>query len=85
MHDFTKETRKTKKGSNTIKGWLVKGKQYVQEMMGKINQDEQSSIRKKWETMYQKLCMAASQVEKGGDDEDEEMFEMDEALLYAEL
>jgi hypothetical protein len=64
---------------------LVKGKQYVQEMMGKINQDEQSGIHKKWETMYQKLCMAASQVEKGGDDEDEEMFEMDEALLYAEL
>jgi hypothetical protein len=68
-----------------MKGWLVKGKQYVQEMMGKINQDEQSDICKKWETMYQKLCMAASQVEKGGDDEDEEMFEMDEALLYAEL
>jgi hypothetical protein len=27
LSNFTKETRKTKKGSNAIKGWLVEGKQ----------------------------------------------------------
>ncbi len=53
LSDFMKETRKTKKGSNTIKGWSVEGKQYMKEMVGKINQDKQSGICKKWEAMYQ--------------------------------
>ena len=87
MHDFTKKRRKTKKGNNAIKGWSVKGKQYVIEMIGKISQDEQSGICKKWEAMYHKLWVVARQVDdEVGDDEDDEAFEiMDEAMFYAEL
>jgi len=78
--------RKTKKGSNAIRGWSVEGKRYVCMMMIKINGDEQSGIRKKWETMYRKLCAVARQVDKdGGDDEENETFEVDEAMLYAEI
>ena len=86
LRDFTKKRRKTKKGNNVIKGWSVEGKQYMFEMIGKISQDEQSSIRKKWEAMYHKLWVVARQVDdEVGDDEDDEAFEMDEAVLYAEL
>ena len=56
------------------------------EMIGKISQDKQSGIRKKWEAMYHKLWVVARQVDdEVGDDEDDEAFEMDEAVLYAEL
>ena len=86
LSDFTKETRKTTmKGSNAIKGWSVKGKQYVKEMVQKINSDEQSGIHKKWEAIHQMLCHAGSQVGVGEEEDDDESFEMDEALLYAEV
>jgi hypothetical protein len=77
--DFSNKTsRKTKKGSNAIKGWSLGGKQYVHKMMGKINQDEQSGLFKKWEIMHQKLCLAASLVkEEGRDEQCNDTFEMD--------
>jgi hypothetical protein len=52
LHDFTNKKRKTKKRKNLINGWSVEGKQYVCEMIGKITQDEQSRICKKWEAVY---------------------------------
>jgi hypothetical protein len=53
-------------------------------MIGKITQDEQSSIQKKCEAMYQKLWAVARPVDNVvGDDEDDEASEMDKALLYA--
>jgi hypothetical protein len=55
-------------------------------MIGKISQDKQSGICKKWEAMYHKLWAVARQVDNVvGDDEDDEAFEMDEAMLYAEV
>jgi hypothetical protein len=84
LHDFTNKKRKTKKRKNAINGWMVEGKQYVCEMIGKITQDEQSSIHKKLETMYQKLWAVARQVDDVvGDNKDDKAFEMDEALLYS--
>jgi len=53
---------------------------------GKISQDEQSGICKKWEAMYQRLWVVARQVDDVvGDDEDDKVFEMDKAVLYAEV
>jgi hypothetical protein len=53
-------------------------------MIGKITQDEQSSICKKWKAMYQKLWAVARQVDDVvGDDEDDKAFKMGKALLYA--
>jgi hypothetical protein len=84
LHDFTNKKRKTKKGNNAIKGWSVKAKWYVYEMIGKISQDEQSIICKKWEAMNRKLCAVARQVDDVvGDDEGDEAFKMDKAMLYA--
>jgi hypothetical protein len=55
-------------------------------MIDKISQDKQSSIHKKWEAMYHKLWAVARQVDNGvGDNEDNEAFEMDKALLYAKV
>jgi hypothetical protein len=87
LRDFTNKTsRKTKVGNNAIKGRSLGGKQYVHKMMGEINHNEQSSLCKKWETMYQKLSLAASLVkEQGRDKQCNDTFEMDEALLYAEV
>jgi len=78
--------RKTKKGSNAIRGWSVEGKRYVCMMMIKINGDEQSGIHKKWESMYRKLCAVARQVDEDGrDDKEDETFEVDEAMLYTKI
>ena len=56
------------------------------EMIDKISQDKQSGIHKKWEAMYHKLWAVARQVDNGvGDNEDNEAFEMDKAMLYAEV
>lgn len=90
LRDFTKEPRKTKRGSNSIKGWSVKGKRYVEEMMSKITEDERSGIRKKWEELYHKLCVMESQAEEEGDEDEEGAgaampFEMDETLMYCEV
>ena len=49
-----------------------------------IKQDKQSSVPKKWETMYQKLWAVARQVDNEvGDNEDDMGFEMDEAVSHA--
>jgi hypothetical protein len=86
LHDFTNKKRKTNEKKNAIKGWSVKGKQYVCKMIGKISQDEQSGIHKKWAAMYCKFWAVARQVDDVvGDDEDDEAFEMDEAMLYSEV
>ena len=50
--DLTSNKRKTKKESNAIQGWTVKGKRYVEDMVLRISQDETSGVRRKWETMY---------------------------------
>jgi hypothetical protein len=85
---MTSRTRKgrPRKEKNAIKGWSVEGKQHVCKMIGKISQDKQSGICKKWEAMYGKLWAVARQADNVvGDDEDDEAFEMDEAMLYAEV
>jgi hypothetical protein len=51
-----------------------------------ISKDKQSSICKKWEAMYHKLWAVARQVDNVvGDNKDNEVFGMDEAMLYAEV
>jgi len=51
----------------------------------RINQDEQSGIRKKWESMYLKLRKAAQQDDRDNDKDDEEEFVMNPNLLCAEV
>jgi hypothetical protein len=68
LTDFTSSTKKSKKGSDEIKGWTNAGKQYVMEMLKEIKQDEDSGIRKKWDRMYKTLCNTV----KDGKDKDED-------------
>lgn len=85
LRDFTSRTRRTKKGKNAIRGWSVEGKRYVFAMMKKLSDEEQSGVRVKWEMMYQKLCEVAREEDRGSEESKEETFEMDEAMLYAEV
>jgi hypothetical protein len=71
LMDFTSSTKKSKKGSNEIKGWTNAGKLYVMEMLKAIKQDEDSGICKKWDGMYKTLCNAV----KDGKDKDEDEVE----------
>ncbi len=64
MTDFTSSTKKSKKGSDEIKGWTNAGKQYVMEMLKEIKQDD-----KKWDSMYKTLC---NTVKDGKDKEKDE-------------
>jgi hypothetical protein len=80
-------TKKSKKGSDKIKGWNNEGKQYVMEMLKEIKQDKDSGIRKKWDRMYKNLCNTV----KDGKDKDEheveseQHFEVDPSVLYGEV
>ena len=88
MTEFTSATRKSKKGSDEIAGWLTEGKRFVCEMFNEIKQDEQSGICKKWEDMYKKIFKATKQGKAKAvdeDDESEEQFEMDANMLYVEV
>jgi len=84
---FTSSTRKSKKGTDEIKGWLSEGQWYVTEMFTKIRRDERSGIRQKWEVMYKRLCEAVKSRRgiNGGGDEDEDEFEIDPDVLYEEV
>jgi hypothetical protein len=80
-------TKKSKKGSDKIKGWTNAGKQYVMEMLKEIKQDEDSGIRKKWGCMYKTLC---NTVKDGKDKDEDEVeskqhFEVDPSVLYGEV
>ena len=87
LTDFTSSTKKSKKGSDKIKGWTNAGKQYVMEMLKEIKQDEDSGICKKWDRMYKTLCNTV----KDGKDKDkdeaesEQHFEVDPSVLYGEV
>jgi len=61
------------------------GQRYVHKMLGKINQDEQSGICKKWESVCLKLRKAAQQDDRDNDNDNEEEFVMNPNLLYAEV
>jgi len=84
---FTSSTRKSKKGTDEIKGWSAEGQRYVAEMFTKIRQDERSGIRQKWEVMYKRLCEAVESRRgiNGGGNEDEDEFEIDPDVLYEEV
>jgi len=85
LRDFTTTARKSKKGRKELQGWTKAGQRYVYKVLGEINQDEQSGIRKKWESVYLKLRKAAQQDDGDNDDDDEEEFVMNPNLLYAEV
>jgi hypothetical protein len=86
LRDFTNKTRKTKKGTNEIKGWSAGGKKYVHDMMTVIKQDERNGVRPKWETMFETLSKMASGVNaQAEEDEEEETFEINESVLYEEV
>jgi basic membrane lipoprotein Med (substrate-binding protein (PBP1-ABC) superfamily) len=47
-----------------------------------------TSVRKKWDSMYKKICKMAETGNEGGgngEDDDAETFEMNEELMYVEL
>jgi hypothetical protein len=77
LTDFTSSTKKSKKGSDKIKGWNNEGKQYVMEMLKEIKQDEDSGICKKWECMYKTLCKTV----KDGKDKDKHKAESEWLLM----
>ena len=87
LTDFTSSTKKSKKGSDEIKGWTKAGKEYVVEMLGAIKRDEDAGIRKKWDSMYKTLCEAVKEREDKDEeeDEDEQHFQVDPNVLYAEV
>jgi hypothetical protein len=93
LRKFTKGTRKSKKGSDEIKGWSVQGKLYMERMVKKIQSEENdseltTSVRKKWESMYKMICKMAETGTEGagnGEEDDGETFEMNEELMYVEL
>jgi hypothetical protein len=88
LTDFRSSTKKSKKGSDEIKGWTNAGKQYVMEMLKEmIKQDKDSGICKKWDCMYKTLCNTV----KDGKDKDkdeaesEPHFKVDPSVLYGEV
>ncbi len=88
MTAFTSSACKSKKGSDEIARWSMEGKKFVCELFNEIKQDEQSSVRKKWEDAYKCMCKATKQDKaKAVDDDDEfeEPFEMDANMLYMEV
>ena len=87
LREFTKASRKSKKDSDVIMGWTLQGKQYMQTMRRVINGEEESGVRKKWETVYKKMCKAVELNEEEGLEGDEggEQFEMEETLMYSEF
>jgi hypothetical protein len=88
LTDFTSSTKKSKKGSDEIKGWTNAGKQYVMEMLKEIKQDADSGIRKKWDCMYKTLCNTVKMVAKDKDKvkvESKQHFELDPSVLYREV
>jgi hypothetical protein len=76
LTDFTSSTKKSKKGSNKIKGWTNAGKQYVMAMLKAMKQDEDSRIHKKWDGIYKTLCNTV----KDGKDKDEDEVESEQHL-----
>jgi hypothetical protein len=87
MTAFMSSTRKSKKGSDEIAGWLMEGKKIVCELFNEIKQDEQFGVRKKWEDVYKHMCKATKQdnAKAVDDDEFEAPFEIDANMLYMEV
>ena len=87
LQEFTKGSRKSKKDSDIIMGWMPQGKQYMQDMRHVISKEEQNGICKKWETVYKKMCKVVEINEEDGLKEDKvsEPFEMEENLMYSEF
>lgn len=85
LRDFTTTARKSRKGSKELQGWTKAGQRYVMDVLGEIDQEERSDIRRKWEVVYLKLRKAAEQDNGVDDDDDEEEFVMNHALMYAEV
>jgi hypothetical protein len=87
LREFTKASRKSKKDSDVIMGWMSQGKQYMQTMRRVINGEEESGVRKKWETVYKNMCKAVELNEEEGLEGDEggKQFEMEETLMYSEF
>jgi hypothetical protein len=87
LTDFTSSTKKSKKGSDEIKGWTNAGKQYVMEMLKEIKQDEDSGIHKKWDRMYKTLCNTVKDSKEKDEDEaeSEQYFAVDPSILYGEV
>jgi len=93
LRHFTKGTRKSKKGSDEIKGWSVQGKLYMERMVRRIKSEDRNcgrttSIRRKWEFMYKeisKITQAGCGSGGNGIEDDGDTFEMNEELMYGEL
>jgi hypothetical protein len=87
LWEFTKASRKSKKDSDIIIGWTSQGKQYMQTMRCVINDEEESGVCKKWETVYKKMCKAVELNEEEGLEggKDGKQFEMEETLMYSEF
>ncbi len=88
MTAFTSSTRKSKKGSDKIAGWLMEAKKFVCEMFNEIKQDKWSVIHKKWDDMYKFVSKVTKQDKaKAVDDDDkiDEPFEMYANMLHVEV
>jgi RNase P subunit RPR2 len=82
-----KGSRKSKKDSDIIMGWMHLGKQYMQDMRHVISKEEQSRICKKWKAVYKKMCKVVEINEEDGLKEDKvsKPFEIEENLIYSEF
>ena len=87
LTDFTSSTKKSKKGSDEIKGWTDAGKQYVIEMLNTLKQDDEVGIRDKWAGMYRTLLETVKECKERDDDEleSEQHIDVDPSVLYGEV
>jgi hypothetical protein len=81
------QSNKTKKGGDPYKsGWMKEGRKFVNDTLQKIQQDEVSGIRVKWEEAYKKLLQSVKQIE-GEEDEEEQDNEppVNVEMMYSEV
>jgi hypothetical protein len=78
-------TKKRKKASNRLGGWMDEGRKFVADMVKKIKSDVDSRLHGEWEKTYKELCKAINGAERAEEDISEEAMEAECKVLFEEV
>jgi hypothetical protein len=78
-------TKKRKKASDRLGGWMDEGKKFVADMAKKIKSNVDSRLHSEWEKTYKELCKAINGAERAEEDISKEAVEAECEVLFEEV
>jgi polyhydroxyalkanoate synthesis regulator phasin len=79
-------TKKRKKASDRLGGWMDEGRKFVSDMTKKIKSDVDSGLHGEWEKRtYKELCKAINGAERAEEDISKEAMEAECKVMFEEV